>query len=124
MAGVVWRDMFNMRFALFLAAATFAGGCYAQVPAPNAAGISMGHLHLNSSDPEAQKKFWVEIIGARTAKLGPAELYAMPGTLIFITKKPQKPEPTEGSVINHIGVKVKDYDGVLARVKAAGMTAA
>jgi catechol 2,3-dioxygenase-like lactoylglutathione lyase family enzyme len=124
MAGVVWRDMFTMRSALFLAAAAaFAPGGFSQVLAPNSMGVSMGHLHLNSSDPEAQKKFWVDVIGARAAKLGPVEVYAMPGVLVMITKKPKPPEPTEGSVVNHIGVKVKDYDGVLAKVKAAGMTA-
>jgi catechol 2,3-dioxygenase-like lactoylglutathione lyase family enzyme len=116
--------MFTMRLALFLAAAAMcAPAGFSQVLPGNPMGVSMGHLHLNSSDPEAQKKFWTEVIGARPVKLGPAELYAMPGTLIFVTKKPQKPEPTEGSVVNHIGVKVRDYDGVLAKVKAAGMTA-
>ena len=124
MPGVVWRDMFTMRSVLFFAAAAvFAPAGSAQVMPPNSMGVSMGHLHLNSADPEAQKKFWIDVIGARAAKLGPMDVYAMPGALVVVTKKPEKPEPTEGSVINHIGVSVRDYDGVLAKVKAAGMTA-
>jgi catechol 2,3-dioxygenase-like lactoylglutathione lyase family enzyme len=116
--------MFTTRFALFFAAAAVcAPAGSAQVMAPNPMGVSMGHLHLNSSDPDGQKKFWLDVIGARAAKLGPVDVYAMPGVLVMVTKKPQKPEPTEGSVVNHVGVKVRDYDGVLARVKAAGMTA-
>jgi catechol 2,3-dioxygenase-like lactoylglutathione lyase family enzyme len=108
---------------LFAAAAMFASAGGAQVLPPNSTGISMGHLHLNSADPAAQKKFWVDMLGARPAKLGPAEVYAMPGVLIMVTKKPDKPEGTDGAVVNHVGIKVKDYDGVLAKVKAAGLTA-
>jgi catechol 2,3-dioxygenase-like lactoylglutathione lyase family enzyme len=99
-------------------------GASAQVLPPNPAGVSMGHLHLNSADPEAQRKFWVEVLGARPAKLGPADVYVIPGALIVVAKKPQPPEGTEGSVINHVGVKVQDLNAVLARVKAAGLTAA
>lgn len=92
----------------------------AQVVAPNAMGVSMGHLHLNSADPDAQRKFWVETLGARPVKLGPADLYAIPGVLVMVTKKPETPAGTEGSVVNHLGLKVKDFDGAVARVKAAG----
>jgi catechol 2,3-dioxygenase-like lactoylglutathione lyase family enzyme len=115
--------MFNKSVLLFMAAAVLAPAGIAQVLAPNSAGVSMGHLHLNSGDPEAQKKFWVDVLGARPAKLGPLDVYAMPGVLVMVTKKPQAPEGTDGSVLNHVGVKVKDYEGVLARVKAAGLTA-
>jgi catechol 2,3-dioxygenase-like lactoylglutathione lyase family enzyme len=116
--------MFNIRSVIFLAAAAACSPSgYAQVAAPNSMGVSMGHLHLNSSDPEAQRKFWIDMLGARAAKIGPADIYVIPGAIIFITKKPQKPEPTEGSAVNHVGVKVRDYDGVVTKVKAAGMTA-
>src|SRR4051812_40218767 len=95
------------------ALALFATGAPAQVVAPNAIGVSMGHLHLNSADPELQKRFWVDVLGARQAKLGPVDLYVIPGALIFVTKKPQPPEGTIGSAVNHVGVAVRDYDGVL-----------
>ncbi len=92
----------------------------AQTVAPNSQGVSMGHLHLNSADPDAQRKFWVDLLGARPAKLGPVEVYAIPGVLVMVTKKPQAPEPMEGSVVNHLGLKVKDFDSYKARVQAAG----
>jgi catechol 2,3-dioxygenase-like lactoylglutathione lyase family enzyme len=115
--------MRSLTASLLPALALLAAGASAQCLPGNSAGISMGHLHLNSADPEAQRKFWIEILGARAAKLGPADVFAMPGALVMVAKKPQKPEPTEGSVVNHIGVKTKDYDGVLAKAKAAGITA-
>ncbi len=78
----------------------------------------MGHVHLNSKDPEAQKNFWTQVMGARNAKLGPVDVYAIPGMLIFVNKK----EPTagsDGSTVNHIGLKVRDLKGALAKVQAA-----
>jgi catechol 2,3-dioxygenase-like lactoylglutathione lyase family enzyme len=92
----------------------------AQVVAPNSMGVSMGHLHLNSADVEAQRKFWVDLLGARPAKLGPADVYAIPGVLVMVAKKPETPAGTDGSVVNHLGLKVKDFEGLRARVKAAG----
>jgi catechol 2,3-dioxygenase-like lactoylglutathione lyase family enzyme len=106
-------------FVLPLVAALGAS-VHAQTAAPNSAGISMGHLHLNAADPAAQKKFWVDILGAREAKLGPMDAYVMPGVMVIV-KKADPAGPTEGSVVNHVGVKVKDMDGVVAKAKAAGM---
>lgn len=78
----------------------------------------MGHYHLNSKDPEAQKKFWIDVLGAEEAKLGTMEVFKLPGVLVII----QKAAPTagtEGSVINHIGLKVRDLSATLAKVEAA-----
>jgi len=46
--------MTRMR-SLFLCAAA-AASMFAQLPAPNAAGVSMGHIHLTVPDPDAQLK--------------------------------------------------------------------
>lgn len=111
-----------MRLALICAALAACGAPVpAQVLAPNSSGVSMGHLHLNSANPELQRKFWVDLLGARPAKLGPVDVYAMPGVLVMVAKKPQTPEPTEGSAVNHLGVTVKDFEGMMKKVKAAGI---
>jgi catechol 2,3-dioxygenase-like lactoylglutathione lyase family enzyme len=92
----------------------------AQVVAPNGEGVSMGHLHMNAKDPEIQKKFWIEVIGATPAKLGGLDVIRIPGAIIFINKA----EPsggTEGTTINHVGVKVRDMQAVLAKVEAANI---
>src|SRR5947209_14239831 len=112
----------SMRLALICTALAAVGGrAPAQVMPPNGTGVSMGHLHLNSANPELQRKFWVDLLGAKPAKLGPLEVYAMPGVLVMVTKKPQTPEPTEGSSVNHLGVTVRDFAGMMAKVKAAGI---
>jgi catechol 2,3-dioxygenase-like lactoylglutathione lyase family enzyme len=68
----------------------------------NAAGVSMGHLHLNVKDIEESKKFWVDQLGATTVKLGNSEVMKIPGVLVFL-KKAEPAGGADGSVVNHIG---------------------
>ena len=53
--------------SLILAVAPLA---LAQLPPPNAAGVSMGHLHLNVKDIDENKKFWIDQLGGKATKLG------------------------------------------------------
>jgi len=91
----------------------------AQLPAPNDAGVSMGHLHLTARDPEAQRKFWVEVMGATPVKLGPMDVMKFPDVLVMF-RKGEPSGGTKGSVINHLGFKVKDMKAAVERMKAAG----
>src|SRR5262245_25822680 len=45
----------------------------AQLPAPNAAGVSAGHLHMMVRDPDVHKKIWVDVLGAQIVNAGPLE---------------------------------------------------
>src|SRR2546428_10380056 len=65
---------------------------FAQLAAPNESGISLGHLHLLSKNPEAQKKIWVEAFGAQLTKTGTLELLRLPGIFIIINNA----EPSGG----------------------------
>ena len=92
----------------------------AQLAAPNNAGIAMGHLHLNAKDPATQKSFWVDYVGATAAKLGPLDVYRLPGVIVFVNKA-QPTGGTEGSVINHIGLSVRDLKAYVAKTPAANI---
>src|SRR3954464_9407105 len=98
-----------MRWLLFLAASA---PLFAQLPAPNDAGVSMGHLHLMVADPEAQKKLWVEVLGAQPSAQnipGVFELLRLPGMDLVVGKARTAPaEGTDGSTVSHIGFLVKD----------------
>jgi len=90
----------------------------AQLASPGASGVSIGHLHLHSKDPAAQARFWTELMGAQTAKLGPMDAYKLPGVIVLV----QKADPsagTDGSVINHVGLKVRYLKAMLAKVEGA-----
>ena len=99
----------------------FASLSVAQLAAPNPAGVSMGHIHLNTKDPDAQRKLWVDLLGAEQTTLGKYEVYKMPGVLIMFNKV-ESTTGTEGSVVNHVGVKVKDLAAVMTKIEAAHIT--
>jgi catechol 2,3-dioxygenase-like lactoylglutathione lyase family enzyme len=107
-----------MRIAMLLAALA-AVPVGAQLPAPNASGVSMGHLHLTARDVGVQKKFWTEVMGASVVKLGPAEVMKLPDVLVMF-RQGEPSGGTKGSVINHLGFRVKDMEATVARMKAAG----
>src|SRR6478672_4551156 len=90
-----------MRWLLFVAATA---PLFAQLPAPNDAGVSMGHLHLMVADPEGQKKLWVETLGAEVTHTGTLELLRLPGMYLVIGKARTPPaEGTGGSTVNQSG---------------------
>ncbi len=92
---------------------------FPQLPPPNAAGVSMGHLHLNVRDPAAHRAFWTTL-GGKPAKLGSIQVIVFPDVLVLY----QKAEPsggTDGSVVGHIGFRVKDLHASLEKWRAAGL---
>jgi catechol 2,3-dioxygenase-like lactoylglutathione lyase family enzyme len=91
---------------------------FAQLSAPNDSGISIGHIHLFSKDPDAQRKIWVEALGAQVAKSGTLELLRLPGFFIIINRA----EPTggsAGSTADHVGLSVRDLGAM--QIKLAAM---
>jgi catechol 2,3-dioxygenase-like lactoylglutathione lyase family enzyme len=98
----------------------FASALFAQLPAPNAAGVSMGHLHFNTQDLEAHRKLWVDALGAKLVKVGPLDAYKLPDLIVLVNKKDVS-DGTEGSVIGHIGLKVRDMKAVLDKCKSLGI---
>ena len=91
-----------------------AGTSWAQLSAPNAAGVAMGHLHYHVKDVEANRKFWTAL-GASPAKQGTTEVMKLPGVLIFLTQAPSS-GGTNGSVVNHVAFRVQSF----AKVEEAG----
>jgi catechol 2,3-dioxygenase-like lactoylglutathione lyase family enzyme len=97
---------------------------WAQLSSPNDAGVAMGHLHLNSQDVEASKKFWTELGGTPTNK-GPYTIMKFPGVLVFLNLAAPTPSTggSEGSVVNHVGFNVPNVQASLAKWQAAGLKA-
>jgi catechol 2,3-dioxygenase-like lactoylglutathione lyase family enzyme len=97
-----------------------AAGAFAQLPSPNDAGVSMGHVHLMLGDADAQKKLWVDLLGAQPTKTGTLELLRLPGIYIITGKARTAPtEGSDGSTVNHVGFLVKSYSDMKAKLAAA-----
>jgi catechol 2,3-dioxygenase-like lactoylglutathione lyase family enzyme len=93
-------------------------GARAQLFAPNAAGVSMGHLHYFVRDMAANRKFWIAL-GATPVMLGTREVLRFPGLTVLLSQG----EPSgnsEGSVVNHVGFRVPDVRGLMVRMFDAG----
>jgi len=78
----------------------------------------MGHLHLTVRDPDAQKAFWTAMGGVAVSN-GRLQLIQFPGTFVML-RKGEPAGGTEGSVINHVGFKVKSLKDIQAKAQAAG----
>ena len=92
----------------------------AQLPAPNAAGVSAGHMHMMVRDPAAHKKIWVDVLGAEVVKAGSLELLKLPG-IFLILGKGEPAEGSEGSSLDHFAFRAKDLAATSAKLKAAGI---
>ena len=92
---------------------------WAQLPPGNSKGVSMGHIHLRVSDMDAHKKLWVETLGAQVVKAGTLEFYQFPGVQMGLIRGTPS-AGNEGSVLDHLGFKVKDLDATKAKLTAAG----
>jgi catechol 2,3-dioxygenase-like lactoylglutathione lyase family enzyme len=93
---------------------------HAQLAAPGASGVAMGHLHLGVKDLDAQKKFWAALGGTRVQN-GALALIQLPGTFIML-RQATPTGGTAGSTINHVGFLVKDIAPWIAKWQAAGLT--
>ena len=109
----------NPRIAsVFVLAGAFMTHAAGQLAAPNAAGVSAGHMHLYVNDVDAQKKFWATL-GAVTVMNQRLEMMQIPGVFILVRKAEIK-GGTAGSIVNHLGLAFRDLSSEMAKWKAAG----
>jgi catechol 2,3-dioxygenase-like lactoylglutathione lyase family enzyme len=91
----------------------------AQLAAPNATGVAMGHYHLVVKDVEAQKRFWSSV-GGKPVQNGQLNLIQFPGVFVMLRQGDPK-AGTEGSTVNHFGFNVKNAKDSRAKWEAAGL---
>jgi catechol 2,3-dioxygenase-like lactoylglutathione lyase family enzyme len=104
--------------SVFLLAAAFTMPAAGQLAAPNATGVSLGHIHLYVSDVPAQQKFWATMGGVPVAN-EKLEMIQFPGVFILVRRAETK-GGTVGSIVNHIGFVWKDLPAAKAKWQAAG----
>ena len=106
--------------SVVLLAAAVATAAAGQLTAPNAAGVSLGHIHLYVSDVAAQQKFWATMGGMPVANQK-LEMIQLPGVFILLRRAETK-GGTVGSIVNHLGFVWKDLPAAKAKWQAAGYT--
>ena len=91
----------------------------AQLAAPNASGAAIGHIHINASDVDAQSRFWTTV-GGKIVQREKITMAQFPGIYILLRKQ-EYTGGSVGSTINHFGFYVRDFEGSVAKWKAAGL---
>jgi len=98
--------------------------CTAQILVAGQGPVVYGHHHLNTTNMDAQKKFYVNTLGGVLVQFGSGdrqqEIIKFPNVLMFF--RPMQ-APTGGSIgttVNHIGFSVPDLKPLVAKIKANG----
>jgi len=84
------------------------------------------HVHLRSIDPEATLKWYHDMFGGQLAK---RKITGLDGVLwgrfwLLVTRKGEAEAPlvpTEGRVIDHLGLSFRDLDAAAAELKSKGV---
>ncbi len=101
---------------------SWASKASAQLVAAKDGPIVYGHHHLNTTNMDAQKKFFVETLGGRLVTIGTnnAQIVEFPNVLIFFRNTQAPTGGTRGTTVNHIGFSVPNLRQVVDKVKANG----
>ena len=94
----------------------------AQLTAAKDGPIVYGHHHLNTTNMDAQKKFFVDTLGGTLIKVGTnnVEVVTFPNVLIFFRPMQAPTGGTRGTTVNHIGFSVPNLRPVIDKIKANG----
>jgi catechol 2,3-dioxygenase-like lactoylglutathione lyase family enzyme len=114
-AGQHWQ--IHTMVCAFLWLISFPVSGLSQLATANDGGVSIGHIHLFSKDPDAQRRIWVEAFGAQPTRTGTLEMLRLPGVFIIINKS----DPTDGSAgstADHIGFSVRDLNDLKGKLAA------
>ena len=74
----------RIRMMLVTAVLLWHSEASAQLFAPNKAGVSMGHLHYQVRDLEANKRFW-SALGGQAIRIGGTDVMKFPDVLVFLS---------------------------------------
>ena len=95
------RRIIELAAAAALAITT--GSAQAELSAPNAAGVAMGHLHYVVRDVAANKAFWVALGGRSVLFNGTTEGIVFPDVVVLL-RQGEPSGGTQGSVVNHVAL--------------------
>lgn len=129
--------MKNVFFALALVTMTVSLA-FGQVMAPNSDGVFAAHEHLITTDLESSTAFWTAL-GGEATQIGTMNGVRFPGIYILLQKNrghrgqgangapaaqpapPPPPESSVGSVVEAIGIRVKNLRETLSKLEALGI---
>ena len=114
------RTLVMLTSALFVLSS--ASAAFGQLLVAKEGPIVYGHHHLNTTNPDAHKKFFIDTIGGKLIKVGTnnAEVIEFPNVLIFLRTTQAPTGGSRGTTVNHIGFSVPNLRQTVDKVKANG----
>jgi catechol 2,3-dioxygenase-like lactoylglutathione lyase family enzyme len=113
-----------MTKTILLAVAMVAGAhasLMAQLRAAREAPVAYGHHHINASDIEAHKRFWIDGLGGTSVRLGTSTLETVKFPNVLVAMSARRPSGgTKGTVVNHVGFETRDIRAAVDRLKNLG----
>lgn len=94
----------------------------AQLVAAKEGPIVYGHHHVNATNADEHKKFWVDALGGVLTRVGAnnLEIVKFPNALLFMRAAQKPTGGTKGTTMDHIGFSVPSLPPVIDRIKAGG----
>src|ERR1700692_3906302 len=92
----------------------------AQLTAPNAAGVTLGHIHLIVKDVDAQTRFLVDMLGGTVVMNDKLPEILCPGVHLLL-RQGDSSGPNETAVLDHFGLIIRDLPPLIEKWKAAGL---
>jgi catechol 2,3-dioxygenase-like lactoylglutathione lyase family enzyme len=108
---------------ILLALAAIAPASTAAQLLPATAGpIVAGHHHLNTTNMDAQRKFWAETLGGTVLKIGTdnLEIIRFAGAVMFFRPMQAPTGGSKGTTVDHLGFSVPDLRRVMDKIQAGG----
>src|SRR5262245_40760287 len=101
---------------------SLASSASAQLNAAKDGPIVYGHHHINTTNLDAQKKFFVDTLGGTVIRIGTnnTEVVKFPNVLILFRTNQAPTGGTRGTTVNHIGFSVPNLRQMVDKVKANG----
>ena len=106
---------------LIVLALSVAAPAPAQLVAAKDGPIVYGHHHLNATNLDEHKKFWIDALGGTLVRFGASnrEIIKFHNALVFVNAA--KPSgASKGSTVDHLGFSVPNLRQVVDRIKAGG----
>ena len=106
---------------LTLLALVFSSNAFAQLLAAKDGPIVYGHHHLNVTNADEHKKFWVDALGGVATQIGTNKIEIIKFSNALLFMRVQKPSGgTKGSTVDHIAFSVINLRQAVDRIKANG----
>jgi catechol 2,3-dioxygenase-like lactoylglutathione lyase family enzyme len=75
-----------------------------------------------ATDPETQRAWWEDVLGATTTQEGDLTVSTIPGARLFFTQAETEPAPTRGRALDHTGIGVRDVGAFCDQIAERGVT--